>query len=62
MNGIEAAEIITKELKIPVIFLTALKDDESFLTARDSNPFAYIIKPFRPEQLIETLNSALQKC
>jgi CheY-like chemotaxis protein len=34
MNGIEAAEIISKKLKIPVIFLTALTDDETFLSAR----------------------------
>jgi CheY-like chemotaxis protein len=60
MDGIEAAKIISKELKIPVIFLTALNDDETFLIARDSEPFAYITKPFRPEQIIETLNSALQ--
>jgi CheY-like chemotaxis protein len=59
MNGIEAAEIISKKLKIPVIFLTALTDDETFLSARDTNPYGFISKPFKLDQLKKVINSAL---
>src|SRR5690606_36353043 len=38
MNGIDAAEKISNGLNIPVIFLTALNDDETFLLAADTKP------------------------
>lgn len=59
MNGIEAAEIISNELKIPVIFLTALNDDETFLSAADTCPYAFISKPFIHEQINKAIDSAL---
>jgi len=61
MNGIEAAEIISKKLKIPVIFLSDLNDDETFLSAVDTNPYAFIPKPFEPEQIEKALNTALKE-
>lgn len=59
MNGIEAAEIISGTLKIPVIFLTALTDDETCLSARDTKPYGFISKPFQPDQLKEIISSTL---
>src|SRR5690606_9435823 len=53
MNGIEAAEKIYHELNVPVIFITALNDDETFLNAADVKPFRFISKPFKPEELEE---------
>jgi DNA-binding NarL/FixJ family response regulator len=60
MNGIEAAEKIIGKLKIPVIFLTALNDDETFLSAAAIKPFAFINKPFVPEKLEKAISSALK--
>lgn len=59
MNGIEAAEKISKENKIPVIFLTALNDDETFLSAAETKPYGYVTKPFKPEELEKAISSAL---
>ncbi|OGU76495.1 MAG: hypothetical protein A2V93_03525 [Ignavibacteria bacterium RBG_16_34_14] len=60
MNGIEAAEIISKKLKIPVIFLTALTDDETFLSAKDTKTYAFISKPFSTDQLEKAIKFVLK--
>jgi CheY-like chemotaxis protein len=46
MNGIEAAKIITKELDIPVVFVTAYADDAIIERAKSARPYGYIVKPF----------------
>ncbi len=44
-SGIELAREI-KELKIPIIFITGLRDLESFKAAKESNAIQYLVKPF----------------
>jgi len=61
MNGIEAAEIIRKELKKPVIFLTAYADDATLNKAKFAEPYGYIIKPFKEIDLHTTIEIALYK-
>ncbi|RPI73122.1 MAG: response regulator, partial [Ignavibacteriales bacterium] len=61
MSGIEAAEKISNGLNIPVIFLTALNDDETFLSAAETKPYGFISKPFKHEQIEEALSSALKE-
>lgn len=51
LNGIEAAPVFRNEMDIAVIFLTSYVDKETFGQARSTEPFAYITKPFRYEQL-----------
>lgn len=46
MNGIEAAKIITTELDIPVVFVTAYADDAIIERAKSARPYGYIVKPF----------------
>ena len=50
-SGIEAAEIIRKEYKIPVIFLTAYADSATLERAKRAESYGYIIKPFNPKEL-----------
>ncbi len=45
MDGIEAAEKI-HALDIPVIFLTACSDNNTFERAKLTEPYGYIVKPF----------------
>lgn len=52
MNGFELTKILTQELDIPVILLTAkgqLEDKEKGFTAGSED---YIVKPFEPKELL----------
>ena len=61
MSGIEAAEIIMNELNIPVIYLTAMADDETIQSAKITEPFGYVLKPFDERALHSAIEMALYK-
>jgi DNA-binding LytR/AlgR family response regulator len=61
MNGIETAEVMKSELGIPVIFLTAYADDSTLAKAKVTEPYGYIIKPFKEVDLHTTIEMALYK-
>lgn len=61
MNGIEAADIIRKNLRIPIIFLTAYTDDATLSKAKITEPFGYIIKPFKEIDLHTNIEMAIYK-
>lgn len=61
MNGIETAGIIKAELKIPVIFLTAYADESTLTKAKVTEPYGYIIKPFKEVDLHTSIEMALYK-
>jgi two-component system, response regulator PdtaR len=59
MNGIEAATIITKELDIPVVFVTAYADDAVIDQAKSARPYGYIVKPFNEQEIKAAIEVAL---
>jgi len=59
MNGIEAAKIITKELDIPVVFVTAYADDAIIEKAKSARPYGYIVKPFNELEIKAAIEVAL---
>ena len=59
MNGIEAAKIITKELNIPVVFVTAYADDAIIEKAKSARPYGYIVKPFNELEIKAAIEVAL---
>ena len=61
MSGIEAAEIIMTTLNIPVIYLTALADNETLHRAKITEPFGYVLKPFDERTLHSAIEMALYK-
>jgi PAS domain S-box-containing protein len=61
MNGVEAAGIIQREFRIPVVYLTAYSDDSILTKAKVTEPFGYILKPFREMELRTTIEMALYK-
>jgi DNA-binding LytR/AlgR family response regulator len=61
MSGIDAAEIIKEELNIPIIFLTAYADENTLAKAKVTEPFGYIIKPFKEIDLKTSIEMALYK-
>ena len=50
-NGIETAMQMLLIHKMPIIYLTANSEQHTFLLAKQTNPAAYLLKPFRPEEL-----------
>ena len=61
MDGIEAAAKIRNQLDIPVIYLTAYSDEEVLERARMTEPYGYIIKPFKKSELNANIEMALYK-
>lgn len=51
MNGIDAAKVIRKNKEIPIIYLTAYCNSETFQGAKITQPQAYLIKPFDENEL-----------
>lgn len=61
MNGIEAARVIRENLSIPVIFLTAYADEATLSKAKITEPYGYILKPFKEIDLYTTIEMAIYK-
>lgn len=61
MTGIDAAEKIKSEADIPIIYLTALADNETIQKAKITEPFGYILKPYDERMLHSSIEMALYK-
>jgi two-component system, response regulator PdtaR len=61
VDGIDAAEKIRSLFHIPVIYLTAHADESTLQRARVTEPFGYIVKPFRERDLHIAIQFALYK-
>jgi DNA-binding LytR/AlgR family response regulator len=61
ITGIEAAAEIKKTEAIPVIFLTAYADESTLERAKVTEPYGYIIKPFKEIDLHTSIEMALYK-
>lgn len=61
INGIETAERVKRELNIPVIYLTAYADEATLSKAKITEPYGYIIKPFKEVDLHTSIEMALYK-
>jgi PAS domain S-box-containing protein len=61
MDGITAMKEIQKNMRIPVVYLTAYADDEILERARETEPYGYLVKPFNAETLRTTVEMALFK-
>ena len=61
MNGIETAEIVRNDYAIPVIYLTAYADEATLAKAKVTEPYGYILKPFKEIDLHTSIEMALYK-
>lgn len=61
IDGIEAAQQITDRFDIPIIYVTAYGDEETLQRARITEPFGYLIKPFKARELHTTIEIALYR-
>lgn len=58
-DGIEIAEYINNNNRIPFVFLTSYSDKTIVERAKKTNPAGYIVKPFNEQTLYTTMEIAL---
>jgi signal transduction histidine kinase len=61
MNGTEAARLISNQQHIPIIFVSAYNDEKTINSAKLSNPYGYLTKPFETRDLEISIDLALYK-
>ncbi|HEX7628286.1 MAG TPA: response regulator [Candidatus Methanoperedens sp.] len=61
MDGIEAADHIRNNYNMPVIYLTAHGDKSTFHRAKITEPYGYLLKPFKERELHIAIEIALYK-
>ena len=60
-KGYSVCTAIKREAYIPVIFLTAMGDEESVVTGFELGADDYIAKPFRPLELVSRVKNVLRR-
>lgn len=60
MNGIETVNMLQKTHTVPVIYLTAQGDMETFNQAKNTKPSAYLLKPYNEFELQASIELALE--
>jgi len=58
-DGINIAEVINAQYRIPFIFLTSYADKETLEKAKRVEPSGYIVKPFNEKTLLASLEIAI---
>ncbi len=61
LDGISAAERLTKARIAPVVLLTAFSQQELVERATEAGALAYVVKPFTPNDLIPAIEIALSR-
>lgn len=61
IDGIETAAELNKTESIPVIYLTAYADDEILKRAATTEPYGYILKPYKEKELKANIEMAIYR-
>jgi CheY-like chemotaxis protein len=61
MDGIETAAKLNETLSIPIIYLTAYADDEILKRAATTEPYGYILKPYKEKELKANIEMAIYR-
>lgn len=60
-DGIELGSAVSKEFKLPFIFLTSYYDKSTVERASKANPLGYLVKPFNEKDLQVNIELAIKK-
>jgi DNA-binding LytR/AlgR family response regulator len=60
-SGIEVAQWVNMNYNVPIVFLTAHSDEKTLSAAKDSDPYGYIIKPFKEVDLKSGIDIAINR-
>jgi len=61
IDGVQAAEQIRNHFDVPVVYITACADEETLQRAKVTEPYGYILKPFRDFELLTAVEIAIYK-
>ena len=61
IDGIEVADRVQREFKVPVIFLTAYADEETLQRAELTRAYAYLVKPVQERELNAMIRVVLNR-
>ncbi|HEY4366829.1 MAG TPA: diguanylate cyclase [Steroidobacteraceae bacterium] len=61
IDGIQAAQMIQERSHVPVIFLTAHRDEQTLKRAVSTGPLGYLVKPFQEVELRCAIEVAVHK-
>ncbi|NUS72246.1 MAG: response regulator transcription factor [Corynebacteriales bacterium] len=61
MNGIDVCRVIRKESGVPIIMLTAKSDTVDVVLGLESGADDYVIKPFKPKELVARVRARLRR-
>lgn len=61
LDGIETAQKILEKCHIPLIYLTSNADDATFAKAKNTQPAAFLTKPFRGKDLQHAIELAVTR-
>ncbi len=61
MDGISVTENLSKELDIPVIFMSSYEEESTLQRAKISDPSGYVFKPFKLRELETNISIAIYK-
>lgn len=61
LDGIDLARSIEETSKVPVVFLTANADEDTFQRAKLTGPYGYLMKPFGDRELYIAVETALHR-
>ena len=61
LDGLTAARKIADERPIPIVILTAYAQDELVRRAVESGVYGYLVKPFRQEDVLPAIRTALAR-
>ena len=59
-DGIEAAKMMRARAPVSVVFVSANLDRNTRQRAAAANPVGYLVKPYSPDQLLNTITAAEQ--
>lgn len=60
-DGITIAREITTHYPIPIVYLTAHSELQTYQATRDTRPAAYLLKPFEPTELVTQIEAAYER-
>ena len=61
IDGIESARIINTRFDLPVIYLTSYVENSVFEKAKSTNPYGYLTKPFKKDELQKVIEIGLYR-
>jgi two-component system, response regulator PdtaR len=58
LDGLDAARLILAKRRLPIVLLTAYGDADTVSRAAEAGVFAYLVKPFREQDLVPAIRTA----